>query len=110
MEKYRNEHDKECYKGVAFESAFSSDLFHEVECSMEEDKQVALHTNLGSLTVVDRMTGFSGGIRDIESGFRSLGGDFWLASGNLDVRESGAESIGEAIGWVKRNANTCIGE
>lgn len=72
-----------------------------------ENFQWALHTNIGSLTVLDRMTGFGGGIRDIETGFRDTDGNFWLASGNVDVRESGCNTLGEAIEWVKKRANTC---
>lgn len=37
-------------------------------------------------------------------------GKFWLASGNNDVRYSGAETVGEAIEWVKEQANNCRGE
>ena len=106
MEKYIK-NNKECYKGVSLDSEFSSDLFHAPAYQFETDKSLALHTNLGSITVLDRMTGFCGGIRDTETGFRDMDGNFWLASGNLDVRESDAKTIGEAIAWVKENANTC---
>ena len=106
MEKYIK-NNKECYKGVSLDSEFSSDLFHAPAYQFETDKSLALHTNLGSITVLDRMTGFGGGIRDTETGFRDMDGNFWLASGNLDVRESDAKTIGEAIAWVKENANTC---
>jgi hypothetical protein len=109
MEKYTNEFGKECYKGAIVSSDFSGDLFHKPEYQNDGDESFALHTNLGSITVLDRMTGFLGGIRDIESGFRSEDGRFWLASGNCDVRESGATNIGEAIKWVKDRANTCVG-
>lgn len=64
--------------------------------------------NLGSLTVLDRMTGF--GYRDVETGFRDKDGKFWLASGNYDVRHSGSKTLGDAIEWIKRNANTCVGD
>ena len=109
MEKYINDFGKECYKGVELSSDFSSDLFHKPKYQYEGDESFALHTNFGSLTVLDRMTGFMGGIRDIESGFRDEDGNFWLASGNYDVRESGVTTIGEAIEWVKAKANTCVG-
>ena len=108
MEKYTNDSDKECYKGVAEDSEFDAALFHVPDHQFETDKSFALHTNLGSLTVVDRMTGF--GWRDVESGYRAPNGDFWLASGNNDVRYSNAKTIGEAIRWVKNRANTCIPE
>lgn len=108
MEKTINEHGKEFWTGCALESAFTSDMFYEVDMSRcEDDQQFALHTNLGSLTVLDRMTGF--GWRDIETGYRDTEGKFWLASGGFDVRESGAETLGAAIQWVKKNANNCVG-
>ena len=108
MEKYINEHGKECFRGVNESSTFLPDLFHKTDFKFEDDESFALHTNLGSLTVVDRMTGYENGIRDIESGFRSPDGEFWLASGNCDVRESGSATIREAIDWVKERANTCV--
>lgn len=107
MEKYINQHGKECYRNATFESVFSGELFHEVP-RWEDDYQFALHTNLGSLTVLDRMTGF--GWRDIEAGYRDPEGKFWLASGGFDVRDSESKTIGEAIAWVKERANNCIGD
>ena len=108
MEKYINESDKEAYRNVELSSLFSSDLFHKPKRQFEDDESFALHTNLGSLTVVDRLTGFIGYVRDTESGFRDVDGNFWLASGMLDVRKSECKTIGEAIEWVKTNANTCV--
>ena len=108
MEKYVNDHGKECYKGASSESLFNAELFHKTKHHFEEDESFALHTNLGSLTVLDRMTGFIGGIRDTESGFRDVEGNFWLASGMQDVRESKAKTIVEAIEWIKCRANTCV--
>lgn len=107
MEKYINEHNKECYKGVDMDTEFSCDLFHMPKYQHEGDESFAFHSNLGSLTVVDRMTGF--GFRDTESGFRDKDGNFWLASGMYDVRDSGCLTVGEAIEWVKSRANTCVG-
>ena len=112
IEKYINKVGKECYRNITEETLFSPEMFHVVgsrEYDEWEDRdfQVALHTNIGSLTVLDRMTGFGNGLRDTETGYRDIEGNFWLASGNKDVRESGAKTIGEAIAWVKKNANTC---
>jgi hypothetical protein len=107
MEKSVNKHGKDVYSGVTLDSPFTSCLFHEVAMEMSENIQFALHTNLGSITVLDRMTGYE--YRDIETGFRDVDGKFWLASGNLDVRKSGVKTIGEAIEWIKKNANTCKG-
>lgn len=74
-----------------------------------EDKLFVLHlTGNTKLTVLDRMTGYGGGIRDIESGFTDSVGKFWLASGGYDVR-SHTGTVEEAIVWVKEKANTCVG-
>jgi hypothetical protein len=105
MEKYINKHGKECYRGVTPGTLMEDLEFHSV-AEIEGNIQVALHTDLGSLTVLDRMTGF--GHRDVETGYRADNGDFWLASGNVDVRLSGAETSGEAIEYVKKMANTCV--
>lgn len=109
MEKYINERGKECYRGVTNETPFSDLEFHRVAESFETDIQFALHTNLGSLTVLDRMTGYGNGIRDTETGYRDPSGKFWLASCMYDVRRSGAATMQDAIDWVKERANTCVG-
>lgn len=108
-EKYTNERGKECYRGVSMRTPLSNLDFHEVEMPKElayQDFQCALHTNIGSLTVLDRQTGF--GWRDIETGYRDENGNFWLASGNVDVRNSGANTFGDAVDFVKKLANTCV--
>ena len=111
MERYINEHGKQCWVGVTLDSPFQPDLFHEIIekndpiFSYDNNYQWAFHSDIGSLTVLDRRTGF--GWRDIESGFRDKEGKFWLASGNCDVRSSECKTVGEAIEWVKSNANTC---
>ena len=75
----------------------------------ESDIHYALHLHIGSITVVNRMTGFSYGVRDIETGFRDPYNKFWLASGNFDIREQGDITVREAIKLIKENANTCKG-
>lgn len=107
MGKYINDHGKECYKGVTADTEMSALEFHRVLPSSKDDVQYALHTNLGTLTVLDRMTGL--GYRDTETGFRAPDGLFWLASGNYDVRESRLGTISDAIEWVKKHANNCKG-
>jgi hypothetical protein len=107
MEKYINDHGKECYRAVDETTPMSDLEFHLVPNDFECNVQYALHTNLGTLTVLDRMTGF--GYRDTETGFRAPDGLFWLASGNYDVRDSDSKTIGDAIEWVKRYANNCRG-
>lgn len=104
---YINAKGLTCYEGVDPSTPFT-ELTFSLCPAYETDIQYALHTNLGSLTVLDRMTGF--GWRDIETGYRDKEGKFWLASGNLDVRESGAKTIQEAIDWVKKNAHNCKGD
>jgi hypothetical protein len=111
MEIYTNEYGKVCYKNVKPDDDFCLFNFTKVE-NTDDRQQWALHTNLGSLTVLDRQTGYIGGFMDTETGFRETkedGGRFWLASGMVDVRNSGEKTIGQAIEYVKRNANTCIG-
>jgi hypothetical protein len=80
-------------------------MFHEVPM-YDEDRQWAFHSNLGSITVVDRMTGF--GYRDEETGFRDNENYFWLASGHINVLYSNCKTVGEAIEWIKARANNCI--
>ena len=96
-------------KDLTLDSPFSKEMFEEVDNTnwLRGDTQIALHTNLGSLTVLDRLTGF--GWRDVETGYRDPNGEFWLASGNQDVTKSTVKTLGEAIEWVKERANTCIG-
>jgi len=106
-EKYVNQYGKECYRGVTEDTQFNGELFHKPEWQEDDGENFAFHSEIGSLTVVDRMTGF--GWRDIETGYRDPEGRFWLASGNYDVRESGCETVGEAIDWVKVRANNCVG-
>lgn len=109
MELYANEYDKPCYRGVTEHSEFSAELFHKPKYQgIGDDEAFAFHSELGSLTVLNRMTGF--GYRDIESGYRDHRGEFWLASGHNDVRRSGCKTVGEAIKWVKDRANNCVGE
>ena len=61
-------------------------------------------TNGSQLTVLDRMTGYGDGIRDIETGYRNKAGAFWLASGGFDVREYEDCTYADAIKILKRRA------
>jgi hypothetical protein len=107
MEQYINDAGKLCFKKVEPDSKFSPDLFHKPEWQPKDygDESFAFHTNLGSITVLNRMTGF--GHRDTETGFRDKDDNFWLASGMYDVRESYCKTVGQAIDWIKQRANTC---
>ena len=67
-----------------------------------------IHTELGTISILDRLTGF--GWRDIETGFRDItNGDFWLVSGDFDIRliVSDTVTVKDAIELIKENANTC---
>lgn len=113
IESYVNPRGITCYAGVEPDTLLSELQFHKVQYGTEDNQQWALHTNLGSLTVLDRMTGF--GWRDVESGYRDKDGKFWLASGNFDVRNVRLYpdlnvTVQEAIDCVKQNANNCKGE
>lgn len=102
---------KPIHTDVKESDPFTLDLFYDVDMSWSEtDTQVAFHSNLGSITVLNRMTGYSGGVRDVETGFRDLDGKFWLASGNFDIRREGCKTVGDAIECIKRNANNMRGE
>jgi hypothetical protein len=107
MEKYINKYGKEVYRGVSLDTDFDVNCFHKVNEVYDDDSQIALHTNIGSITVLTRMTGF--GYVDTETGFRDIDGRFWLASGMCDVTKSGVKTIGEAIEWIKKFSNTCVG-
>lgn len=108
MKRYISESGKEHWKDVRPESKFDENLFHDVDMGINvDDVQCAFHTNIGSLTVLDRLTGF--GWRDTETGFCDPDGNFWLASGGYDVRSSDCDTVGDAIQWVKDRANNCKG-
>lgn len=109
MDKYINEWGIECYKDVLCTDLLSEDLFHTVENGRSEagEWQKAFHSNLGSITVLHRLTGF--GWFDTETGYRDVYGRFWLACGNVNVLEQDCATIESAISFIKRNANTCVG-
>lgn len=109
MEIHRSDDGRAFYKGVELDTSLELLSFQEIESS-DNNIQWALHTNLGSLTVLDRQTGYGYGVRDTETGYRAPDGKFWLASGMVDVRYSDSKTIGEAIAFVKSHANTCIGK
>lgn len=107
MTPYINEAGKPCFKDATLDTPFDAGQFYVVpNMPGIADTQWALHTNLGSITVLLRMTGF--GWFDIETGYRDPVGEFWLASGNCDVRAVNPATLGEAIAWIKMHANTCI--
>ena len=105
MEKYTNEYGEDCFRGVEPDTYIDIGDFH----SVPEVGEYRLHTNLGSLTVLHRKTGYGEDWWDTETGYRDANGKFWLASGGYDVRDSGAKTMQEMIDWVKVRANTCMG-
>jgi hypothetical protein len=77
------------------------------DCSNNEDAQWVHHAEWGSISILDRMTGF--GFRDVETGFRDPDSKLWLASGNFSIRAYPELTVKEAIKKIKENANTCCG-
>jgi len=61
------------------------------------------------ITVLDRETGWGGGIRDTETGLLEKNGRWWLASGMFDIRDYPDHTIEEAVGMIKKMSNTCRG-
>lgn len=75
-----------------------------------EDTLYTAHTDLGRITVLDRITGWGGGLRDIETGYTDQDGRFWLASGMFDIRRFSDLTLDKAIELIKKEANTCTCE
>jgi hypothetical protein len=98
------ESGKPFWVGTTLDTHFDPSMLEPVPDQFDTNRQWALHTDIGSLTVLDRMTGF--GYRDVETGFRDPNGQFWLSSGHQDVRLSGATTLGEAIAWVKQRSTS----
>jgi hypothetical protein len=71
----------------------------------EADILFAAKTDLGGITVLDRMTGY--GHRDTETGFKDADGEFWLASGQFDIRAYPELPVEDAITLIKERANEC---
>lgn len=85
---------------------------HEYSLIDEREPDISWHADVpgGHISIVDRMTGFGYGIRDIETGFRDTDGKFWLAAGMFDIRDFATDTIPEAIRRIKENSNICTGE
>lgn len=101
------------WNGISEDTEFDKKYFLDTDMSYSEtnDTQKACHTSgLGSITILDRLTGFGEYIRDVETGYRDKHGEFWLASGNFNILEEGCKTFGEAIALIKKNANNCIGK
>lgn len=65
----------------------------------------------GRITVLHRLTGYGHDVWDTETAYRSPCGQFWLASGDWDIRDHLAEFDSEEgmIAWVMDRANNCTG-
>jgi hypothetical protein len=61
----------------------------------------------GRIYVLNRSTGY--GFRDVETGYKSPCGKFWLASG-VDIRAALPElsSDNDMAAWVIERANNCV--
>ena len=75
-----------------------------------ENNLYSAKTEFGRITVLDRLTGYGGGMRDTETGYRDLADKFWLASSMFDIREYPNLELDEAIELIKKHSNTCVGE
>jgi hypothetical protein len=70
-----------------------------------EETLYTAHTDLGRITVLDRITGWGGGLRDIETGYTDKDDRFWLASGMFDIRRFPDLTLDEAIELIKKEAS-----
>ena len=86
------------------------DIEWKIDSYCEGDNLYKYNFNGQRITVLDRITGYGYGVRDIETGYRDEDGNFWLASGGFDIRDYPELSREEAILKIKQNANTCVGE
>jgi len=69
-----------------------------------EDIIFTAHTKIGRFTVLDRLTGFGIGIRDIETGYMDFDGEFWIVSGMFDIRKYSKLTETEAAELTKRES------
>jgi hypothetical protein len=75
-----------------------------------EETLYTAHTDLGRITVLDRITGWGGGLRDIETGYTDKDDRFWLATGMFDIRRFPDLTLDEAVELIKKEANIRPGE
>jgi len=59
------------------------------------------------ISVLNRITGYGNGQRDIETGYRDKDGKFCLASCMFDIRDYPELSVEDAINKIKRESNNC---
>jgi hypothetical protein len=118
MQLTKNKAGKDYWVGVDVDSLITEEKFHKVNIGPSlldgiadsDDVQFAFHCDLGSITVLYRLTGYGFGIRDTETGFRDVDGKFWLASGMFDVRDHMPMKFSDAVKMIKKNANNCTGQ
>lgn len=76
-----------------------------------ESETISYHSiidGIGTISILDRMTGFSFYGRDIETGFKDINGTFWLASfQRFDIRDYPDMNVIKAIHEIKKRSNTC---
>ena len=85
-----------------------SEIKFEETTQGDSDTIYVAYTDLGRITVLDRMTGWGYNTRDTETGFKDNSGKFWLCSGMFDIRDFPDLTIAEAVDKIKENANTCV--
>jgi len=101
------------WNGISEDTTFDKKYFLDMDMSFSDsgDTQKACHTaGLGSITILDRLTGYGHDVRDVETGYRDKHGEFWLASGDFNILEKGCKTFCEAIALIKSSANNCIGK
>ena len=103
------EEEEQRIKDLAWLKIAATDKYIFVDQNNTDTLYSATLPNIGRISVLDRLTGFMDGRRDIETGFRDKRGEFWLASGNFDIRNHGELTITMAIQLIKASANTCVG-
>lgn len=111
---------KEDYWSLKDSEKYESDKKQGLCPGRRPDKCLFVHLgHIGVITVVDRTTGYIGSPRDTETGFRKSPyrghnyPDFWLASGDFDIRKFIPEegiNPNILVEKIKRAANTVIGE
>lgn len=114
MKQIINDYGKPFHIEMDGNEELTKDLFHypkyQGDGEYRHEWNVAFHSELGSITVLHRMTGYGYREYDTETGYRDQDGNFWLASGGYNaMEECDGMKIIDVIGWVKKNANTCTG-
>lgn len=71
-------------------------------CGGENTLHTAYDGSGNRFTVLDRLTGYGEGVRDIETGYMDAGGKFWFRPCGFDIREHPELTLEEAVNLVKQ--------